>query len=88
MFRFQNAGSQHMTRRATAVKALFGVLLLAIGSISLSGCGKKGPLYLPEKPQEVTEESSTTETATDNAADVAPDTEPTEQSTKPTQETP
>lgn len=86
MFRFQHthSGMKPSQRGTTIARRLFGTLLLAVGLTSLTACGKKGPLYLPEKPQEVTDETLNTsgQTTSDDTTE-----QPT-QSTPSQQETP
>ncbi|MGC9385639.1 MAG: LPS translocon maturation chaperone LptM [Hydrogenovibrio sp.] len=85
MFRDPNADSQ--TQPLTTARILFASLLLTLGalsSLSLSACGKKGPLYLPETPQE-TQPKTTNEPASSGVSSTR---QPSQQPAEPKQETP
>lgn len=42
----------YLSVATSKIKSAFMILTMALPLLFLSGCGKKGPLYLPEKPSE------------------------------------
>ncbi|MDX2463427.1 MAG: lipoprotein [Porticoccus sp.] len=49
-----------------ALRLYAWILLLAVSTVGLTGCGNKGPLYLPPEPvQEITSESGETVESTE-----------------------
>lgn len=58
------------------MSAIVAALLAVTGSVALSGCGQRGPLYLPAVPPLPAKPAETTEAPTHMAPDTASDAQP------------